>query len=221
MQSVWKVWFSYLVDIPLERADTPQNPRLELCLRKGQFCLSTENAIYSYGLKYDNFRLFFERFDWSRIPADAKVLLLGFGMGSVPLLLEKRFGRRFSYLGLELDPVISNWAHRYILPLLQSPVQLETGDARAYVMDCRRKFDLVVVDIFLDDKVPPAFSQPDFLSDVKKVLKPDGLLLFNRLYQLEEDRQETTEFMEKVFKTAFPGATAVTVGGNQILKNSP
>lgn len=221
MQADWKIWLSYLVDVPLEKAATTENPSLELCLRKGQYCLSTENAIYSYGLKYDNFRRFFQRFDWSSIPADSEVLLLGFGLGSVPYLIEKTFKRQFRYVGMELDPVISGWARRYTLPSLQSPVQLETGDAKAYVEICQRQFDLIIVDVFLDDKVPPAFGQTDFLCDLKKLLRKGGLVLFNRLYLLEEDQRETTHFLETAFKAVFPAASAVTVGGNQILKNTP
>ncbi|MEY3367407.1 MAG: hypothetical protein RI973_562 [Bacteroidota bacterium] len=212
---------SYLVDIPLEKAATTENPYLELCLRKGQYCLSTKNAIYSYGLRYDNFRRFFQRFDWSSIPADSVVLLLGFGLGSVPYMIEKTFKRQFQYVGLELDPVISGWARRYTLPSLQSPVHLETGDAMAYVENSQQQFDLVIVDIFLDDKVPPAFGQADFLQSLKNLLKKGGLVLVNRLYLLEEDQRETSDFLETVFKAVFPTASAVTVGGNQILKNTP
>lgn len=221
MHAVWKTWLSYLVDIPLEKASTPENPGMVLCISKGQYRLSTENAIYSYGTRYDNFLRFFQRFDWDMLPAGGQVLLLGFGLGSIPLIAEKVFKRRLHYVGVELDPVIAEWARRYTLPSLQSSVQIQTQDALDYVKACTQQFDLIIVDIFTDDKVPQAFCQREFLEDLGKLLRAGGQVLCNRLSLLDEDKLETTRYHENVFKAVFPEAVAIRVGGNQILKSSP
>ena len=78
---------------------------------------------------------------------------------------------------------------------------------------------MIAVDIFLDDKVPAIFEQNDFLQNIKKLLKPGGVLLYNRLSFNKKDLSDTKSFFEKQFNFAFPESTFLDVDGNWMLIN--
>lgn len=207
---------SYLFDIQLDTASTPLNPVLQLSLRKGRFYLTTTNAVYSYGDLYSNFLQTFKKLDFNKVRFN-EVLVLGFGMGSVPFMLTHVFGQKFRCTGVEADEKIIEWATRYLEPNLPVPLHLNHGDAFAFVEKCSHKFDLVVVDIFLDDLVPAQFETMDFLNNAKQLLTENGLLLFNRLADSKTALWSTSAFYENTFKAVFPSGTYLKVEENWVL----
>lgn len=217
-QPAWKKFSSYFVDIQLETGSSDLNPYLELCLRKGRYCLTTPNAIYSYADLYDNFTRTFRKINLDTVRIN-DVLILGFGLGSIPFMLEKVFRKNYRYVGVERDEVVAFWASQYVLPELKSPVELQMADAWMFVETCSETFDLIVMDIFVDDVIPEEFEELEFLEGLKALLNPDGLLLYNRLAAQPEDRRLTNDFFENTFKKVFPRATYLDVMGNWMLKN--
>ncbi|MFQ5446101.1 MAG: spermidine synthase [Saprospiraceae bacterium] len=213
----WKHLLSYLADIPIDEGRTEVNPSLQLQLSKGRFCLSTPNAVYSYG---DLYRNYFEAFKRLNLPAlrGQEVLLLGLGMGSIPFMLEKKFGMKYCYTAVELDEVIASWATEYTLPELASPVTIYTADAYQFVMNTTQQFDLIAVDIFLDEMVPDTFDNPAFAARLNELLKDEGLIIWNRLAD-SKFRQRTTDYFQKIFKTVFPEAVSFEIGANWMLMN--
>jgi spermidine synthase len=209
---------SYLFDVQLDTASTPLNPVLQLSLRSSRFYLTTTNAVYSFGDLYSNFLHTFKKLDFNKIRF-SEVLVLGFGMGSVPYMLSHVFGQRFRCTGVEADEKIIEWATRYVEPKLPVPLHLHHGDAFAFVEKCSQKFDLIVVDIFLDDLVPSQFESLDFLNNAMNLLTENGLLLFNRLADTEAALLSTTEFYENIFTSVFPAGTYLKVDENWVLAN--
>lgn len=207
---------SYLVDIQVDTASTALNPVLNLSLRKGRFYLTTTNAVYSFGDLYDNFLRTFKRIDFTKNKFD-KVLVLGFAMGSVPYMLEQVFGQKMAFTGVEADSKIMEWASKFILPTLANPIELIHADAADFVEKCDHRYDLVVVDLFLDDLVPTKFETVEFLQKSKSLMAQKGLLLFNRLADTELAISATQDYFEKTFKSVFPEATYLDVDGNWML----
>lgn len=147
------------------------------------------------------------------------VLILGFGLGSIPYMLEKKFKQDYRYVGVERDEVIAFWATRYVLSELRSPVELQIADAWVFVESCSERFDLIIMDIFVDDRIPEEFEETTFLETLGDLLNENGILLYNRLALEEEDRRLTEAFFEKTFKKVFPKASYFDVKGNWVLKN--
>ena len=217
-QPRWKIWLSYFTELILEIDASDLNEDLQLGLKKGRYCLSTPNAIYSYGDLYDNFSKSFSVMDVSK--KDIKdVLVLGFGLGSVPVLLEKTFHKKCHYVGVEADELIAHWAAKYVLNELRSPVQMNLTDAYFFVEMCSEKFDLIAMDVFLDSKIPCEFEEVEFLENLKRLLNKDGTLMYNRLSLSELDKKNTLAFFENEFKQTFPQARYLDVGGNWMLLN--
>lgn len=218
--SPWKRWLSYLTEVHIESAPSEINPHLYVSLRKGRFQLSTAHAVYSYDDLYRNFGDLFERLDLKRLPGD-EVLILGFGLGSVPYLLEKQEKLAFSYTGIELDEHVVQLASTFTLPRLSSPVHLITTDADIFLSITEEQYDLIIIDVFLDDFIPPAIRSLEFLGKVKRQLRPGGLVIMNTLAALSKDREESQRFFQEKFRTVFPEAVAETVPGNLMLLSSP
>ncbi|MEL7021873.1 MAG: hypothetical protein AAGK47_09700, partial [Bacteroidota bacterium] len=98
----WKKWLSYLTEIHIESAPSEINPHLYVSLRRGRYQLCTANAIYSYEDLYSNFYKAFEQVNLHKIKGD-RVLILGYGMGSIPYILEKKMNYDFNYTAIEID----------------------------------------------------------------------------------------------------------------------
>lgn len=209
---------SYLVDIQLDKASTAINPVLDLSLRNGRFYLTTTNAVYSYGDLYDIFLKAFQRIDFSKKHFQ-KILVLGFGMGSVPYMLEHVFRQKFNCIGVEADAQIIEWATRYAIPQFSNKVSLHYADAENYVLTANDQFDLVVMDVFLDEIIPEKFSTTAFLEQVQKLLNKDATLLYNRLADTSSSLEATQFFYDNHFKKLFPHAQYLEAGGNWILAN--
>jgi len=91
------------------------------------------------------------------------------------------------------------------------------ADAEIYVQNVERSFDLIVVDLFLDDVIPPYFEQKEGLQLLRKLLNPMGLILINRLYRNASDRQKTGNFYRNTFLKVFKNGYHIEVMGNWIL----
>jgi len=216
---VWKKWLSYFFEMHIESAPSELNPHLYVSLKNGRLQLCTANAIYSYEDLYDNFTKSFDRFN-KNFRVGKEVLILGFGLGSVPFIMEKMFEKTFQFTGIELDESVIYLANKYALPKIQSSVQLITANAFVYVFQSIQKYDVIIMDVFIDDVIPDDFETTDYLKALKKLLKPEGVLLYNRLALSESDLEKTTTFFEEEFKTVFEDGIYLDVEGNYMLMNN-
>jgi spermidine synthase len=214
----WREWLSHFLEQHVESASSPHNPHLYVSLKQGRYQLSTANAVYSYADLYTNYRRAFRAIDLHSLPI-REVLVLGLGLGSIPLMLEKIFRKNYRYTAVEIDEAVLELAAKYGLGELRSGIELHCADAAAFARQCRDTFDLICMDIFLDDVVPPVFEQVDFLLDLRRLLNPKGLLLYNRLAATSQDRRASRLFFENTFLQVFPEGTYLDVGGNWMLMN--
>ena len=216
MPPLWKRLLSYFFELHIESAPSEINPHLYVSLKRGRYQLCTANAVYSYADLYDNFAGTFEQIT---LPSDgATVLLLGFGLGSIPYILEKKQSKTYHYTAVEIDENVLYLANKYTLPMLESPISFIPADASVFVHSCTDQFDLICMDIFLDDVVPTVFETEDFLVRLKELLNPQGVLLFNKLALTKADKAQATAFFT-VFKKVFPKGNYLELKGNRMFLN--
>lgn len=214
----WKSLLSYLVEWHMESAPSPINPHLYVSLSRGRYQLATARAIYSYGDLYENFARTFRRLKLDEEPIE-DVLLLGLGLGSVPYMLENVFHKNYRYTAVEIDESVIYLAHKYVLSDLRSPVEVICTDATAFIRQCAETYDLIAMDIFLDDVIPDEFESVAYLQRLASLLSHRGILLYNRLSRTHDDLHRTRLFFNEVFRTVFPDATYLDAGGNWVLVN--
>lgn len=217
-QAWWKRILSYLFEWHIESRSSEYNPYLYVSFKKDRYQLSTAHAVYSYADLYDNFGGTFEQIDWTKTPVK-RVLVLGLGLGSIPLLLQKHLGQTFDCTAVEIDEAVIGLASNYGLPAITAPVEVVCADAGAYLAQTTNKFDLICMDVFLDDVVPEDFEQQAFLQDMKDSLAPNGFILYNRLAATWHDARASEAFYKDKFLPVFPNGDYLTLNGNMMLTN--
>jgi SAM-dependent methyltransferase len=124
---------------------------------------------------------------------------------------------------LELDPDVVEIA-REELGLQTAPdLRVRTGDARMSILDERSgAFDLVVGDAFASRAVPWHLTTREFLAEVRRVLRPDGVYALNLVDggELEFLRAELAT-LESVFDDVVVVANPRQVSGNFVVAASP
>lgn len=202
----WKYWLSYLTEVHLESAPTEINPHLYVCLVAGRLQLCAENAVYSYEDRYDNFRLMFEHIKLGQLEYSA-ALVLGLGLGSVPLLIEKQGVRMERMTFVELDEQIIALAQKYTLQYLHTPFDVVCADAGVFPHVHEDKYDLVISDVFLDDTIPEDLKEPAYLHALYDLLLPGGRIIINTLASTDDDKEESLSYFNKTVKRLYPQAT--------------
>ncbi len=214
----WQKIKSNFIDIHIESTSSEYNEILTVLLCKGRFQLVTENAIYSYGDLYSNYKRAFDKMNLPQLDIE-NVLILGFGMASIPYMLEKNLKRNYHYTAVEIDETVAYFADKYVTQYLESPIEMILGDAYFFSMQSESTYDMICVDVFIDDEIPPQFETPEFWESIKRMLGDKGVLLFNRLYLTDEDKRITNYFYENVFLPIFKNGAYLDVGGNWIISN--
>ncbi|BCX14660.1 MAG: hypothetical protein KatS3mg088_343 [Patescibacteria group bacterium] len=128
-----------------------------------------------------------------------KILILGLGGGSVAKVLCSRF-KKAKITGVEIDPLMVNFGEKY-LGLDNSKLKIEIDDAKKWFLDNKKKFDLIIVDIYQGKTYPPFFESDLFLKSLKSHLVVGGIVVFNRLYSSDLTvRKSAVKFGEKLEK---------------------
>ncbi len=219
--SPWTFYLSYLHEITLEFFRNERNGQVELLLRNGRLMLCAENAVYSYDEKYENFVFAFRQLAPEDLCNKPEVLVLGMGLASIPLILERQYGNHFSFTLIEYDEDVAELAQRYSLPRLQGRTEIVIADALLFMEMNERRFDLICVDLFHDKNVPERFLTLNFLKQCREALTENGLLIMNTPGNTVDEREESRNFFEDRFRKIFTEAEAIHLFKNQMLFSSP
>ena len=209
---------SYFWEQQIESVASEINEELSVSLIKGRYQLYTTNAIYSFEDLYYNFVGAFQQMDLEKLPG-SKVLILGFGLGSIPIILENKFDTFFEYTAVEIDEAVLYLANKYAVPKINSPIQFICADALQFVNTTEELYDMVLVDIFLDDVIPEKFGQKTFLESLSEIINPNGVILYNKLALTDEDKRESKKYFKEIFHPVFENGVALEVKGNHMLLN--
>ena len=138
------------------------------------------------------------------------VLCVGLGVGIVPTEMSQN-GVRVDVV--EINPSIVPLAQRYFgFDPTKSNVTI--GDGRYFVNQTDKKYDAVVLDAFLGDSSPSHLMSREAFANMKRVLKPGGVLVINSFGDLSEGKDFFTASLFKTLKEVFP---FIRVHGNRNL----
>ena len=111
-------------------------------------------------------------------------LILGLGGGSVARVL-RALAPWVRIVGVEIDPAVVSAARAH-LSLDAAGVEVVIADALSALRGERRKFDLIVEDVFIgatrDVRKPAGFPEP-VLALARRRLAPGGLLVCNTIHE--------------------------------------
>lgn len=206
----YKKVLSMLVEIPLERTTSRYSKALDVSLKSLRLKLSTRNTIYSFEDRYTSFAHAFSTLDiGNRILSS--VLMLGYGIGSIPIILSKKYGLYPPITAIEIDEEVIRLAEKYTF---HENVTLLHQDAYRWVMRHSARFDLICVDVFFDTQVAGKFEKESFLLKLKEMLLPGGILLFNRLTMEKGLKTASENFYYNAFIPVFQDGYIIESAGN-------
>jgi spermidine synthase len=140
-------------------------------------------------------------------------LIMGLGGGTVALLVNRYFPLA-KITGVDLDPLMVSLGKKY-LGLDEIKVRTIIGDGLKFInSDKYKRYDLIIMDTYQGDDYPEKFESEIFLKKLIKILSPQGLIVFNRLYY-DRKRPLAVKFLERLNKvfgkveTFFPEANVM------------
>jgi spermidine synthase len=205
---------SYLFDLSVEKKTSDFSGIVEVSLSSGQYKLSTQNAVYSFGKKYTSFDVAFNSIDILNRQIKT-VLVLGFGLGSVVDLLENHPTIQ-QIKAVDADKVIIELAKKYLQTNLKNKVEYVCEDAEKFVLvNHDKQYDLVLFDVFIEDETPMNFMKQSFLESLKKLVSNNGLLLFSKINDSNKSKIENDQF-EKIFSAVFHDSFSIDTNGNKV-----
>jgi spermidine synthase len=108
----------------------------------------------------------------------ASVLLIGGGCYTLPTALLKDDSGLLLHV-VEPDAQMEPVAKRYFGYQPGSRTQTFVTGGADYLAGCDQRYDLIIIDAFLRDKVPAELQTDAAAADLRRVLKPRGLLAMN------------------------------------------
>ncbi|MGI0105160.1 spermidine synthase [Salinimicrobium sp. WS361] len=186
-----KKTFSYLWPLT-KKYNSNYNGKLEVTWINGRKVLDSSNANYSYGALQE---VLDHGFAEVRADRAAPVLLLGLGGGSAIPLLRNKYGYYGKITAVELDAAVIEIAKNEFNIEAHQPLELLCADAEAFVASSQQQFGFIIVDLFLDLKVPAQFFTDAFWKNVAALLSADGKVLFNA--GINEAHQEQIDYLLK------------------------
>ena len=217
LKDTWQYISSFGKEQPIACYSSKIGPDIEVSLINGRYQINAGSVNYSYGPLHDSFRRYFN-LDPPVSGENSPVLILGFGGGSIATILRNELELSNPITGVELDEMVIKAGQEHFDLEKLSNVDIVIDDAFDFIKKCDQKFNLIVVDLYIDDKVPEKFMQAGFIAEISRCLLPGGKLVFNKLVSEKQDKIEL-KHLETLFKSHFNEVKTFKVSVNKLSPN--
>lgn len=188
---------SYLLPIKIYQKKSLISKNLEVTWNNGQLVLDSENTNYSYGSLERILRKGLLYIGFDRIKKFENVLVLGVAGGSVIKTLTQEVKFKGKITGVEIDETVISIADKYFGLNKIPNFQLVHDDAFEFVLKTKEKYDLIIIDIFQDTKMPNFLFEDFFINRINFLLKVNGFILFNTMVLNFSDRKRNATYKNK------------------------
>ena len=191
---------SYLYPKNICTTSSELNSLLEVVYQDGRYQLNSVTTNYSYGGLYELFKLIFRdvKIDWVKVN---EVLILGFGTGcTVPLI--RSYSTDCHIVGVEIDEKVIELGKTYFDTEKLTNTVVVCDSAVNFIASTNQKFDLVIIDVYVDNVVPKEVETITFLQNLKMTLNQDGMVIFNKLICSREVKHQIPA-LEHLYRTIF------------------
>jgi spermidine synthase len=149
--------------------------------------------------------LYFDTWDYSYLfptavsmfPRGSKALLMGLGGGTI-VHQYNRLG--FDLEVVEIDERIKETAINYFAVSPNTTILID--DARHYINICKKKYDVITFDMFLNETPPAQVLSLETFIKVKELLNPDGLWVLNYFGYTSGSKGRSARSILKTLKKA-------------------
>lgn len=191
-----KKWLSYFIPINVKSVKSKWSKTLEVTWANGQLVLDSRNTNYSYGSLQRILRIGLLKIGFARIKKMNHILVLGVAGGSVvkTLVNEVQFTKKIT--GVEIDADVIAIANTYFELDKVPNLTLILDDAFEFILKTKETYDLIIIDIFQDTKMPNFLFESFFVDRILDVLNKNGVVLFNTMCLTDADNLRNSAYLE-------------------------
>ncbi|WP_353084738.1 fused MFS/spermidine synthase [Flavobacterium sp.] len=190
-------FFSYFLPINVIKRKSSVSNSIEVTWNNGELVIDSENTNYSYGSLQRILKKGLKYIGYDRIKKFDKVLVLGVAGGSVIKTLVDDVKYKGQIIGVEIDPEIIELANTYFNIDQIKNLEIVIEDAFEFVLRTKDKFDLIIIDIFQDTKMPSFLFETHFIQRVNCLLNINGFILFNTMVINEKNKIRNLDYRKK------------------------
>ncbi len=150
-------FFSYFIPINVYKKNSTISKSLEVTWNNGELVLDSKNTNYSYGSLQRILKKGLKYIGYERIKKFESILILGVAGGSVIKTLVDDVKFKGKITGVEIDADIIEIAKKYFKLDEIKNLELHLDDAFEFVLKTKENYDLIIIDIFQDTKMPNFF----------------------------------------------------------------
>ena len=174
------------------------NGIVEITWSNGRKILDSAHTNYSYGSLQRILKFGLDKIDSQQLN---KVLLLGLGGGSVIKTLRDEFNFMQKIMAVEIDPVLIDLAANEFDIKTSEQLEIINEDASEFVQTTSEIFDLIIVDLFIDNQVPEIFYLTEFWANITRITSTNGYVIFNASVSQPSNNllSKLTTFLKKSF----------------------
>ena len=194
---------SYFVPIIIYQKKSSLSKNLEICWNNGQLVLDSKNTNYSYGDLQRILRKGLKYIGFEKIKAMDNILVLGVAGGSIIKTLAEEIQCNGKITGVEIDADVIHIANGYF-KLNEIPnLKIVIDDAFEFVLKTKEKYDLIIIDIFQDTKMPNFLFEKFFINRIGFLLNNNGFVLFNTIILDKHHDERNKNYLAEFDNTLF------------------
>ncbi|PJJ08050.1 spermine/spermidine synthase [Flavobacterium sp. 1] len=187
---------SYIIPIKIYKTNSALSKTIEVTWANGELVLDSENTNYSYGSLQRILRKGLKHFGFKKIAKMNNILVLGVAGGSVIKTLVDEIHFEGQITGVDIDPDIIKIANEYFKLDEIKNLNIIIDDAFEFVLKTKDRYDLIIVDIFQDTKMPNFLFEKFFINRICFLLKTKGIILFNTMCLTPGDNVRNHNFIK-------------------------
>jgi spermidine synthase len=171
-----------------------------VAIQNGKYVLNANNANYSFATLHRVFQQALEKINIQN-RQHKSVLLLGCGAGSIPTIFYDELQLYPAMDAVEIDEKVIELGKNYFDLDKFEKLNVIIDDATSFVQSSKKKYDLILIDLFDGINVPTKFLSKAFFEKLKPLLNDNGELLLNFVAYNHETKQLVDPIKKKLEDT--------------------
>lgn len=194
---------SYILPIKIYESQSEISQSLEVTWNNGKLVLDSKNTNYSYGSLQKVLRKGLIAIAFDKIKVMNEILVLGVAGGSVIKTLVDELQFQGEITGVEIDENIITISNDYFgLNQIKNYTSI-LANAKDFVSNTTKKYNLIVIDIFEDTEMPAFLFENEFVENCKQLLEENGFILFNTMILNTNQKKRNTSFIHQFETTKY------------------
>ncbi len=183
---------SFFYPILIETAISPINGRIQIELYQNFYRVRVKKYIQSGKYAENTIKTALSKIKYSSSRKIKQILILGLGCGSMAKVISQ-FYSEAQILGVDLDPAMIKIGKKYFQMQNIKKLKIKIFDAYEFLAKNKRKYDLIISDIFIGCDTPKKIETLRFIDLIYCTLGSNGVYISNRSY-LPQYRSSTNLF---------------------------